>query len=158
MKGLKGNAANLTALVTLVALSLLIVGCSPSETDSTMESQDFEPEYIGGYPTEETADAMFEEYDYQAAVQFYIWGYAYLNGLGFDKGMAKHGGDERSVYIWNNRVQGQHAVMTANGEVVYNCTFPRFRGDAARGSHDRDRAGLHLTDLVHAVRVERLNT
>ncbi len=34
---------------------------------------DFEPEYIGGYPTEETAVAMFEEYDYQAACQFYIW-------------------------------------------------------------------------------------
>ena len=39
MKRLKGHTANLTALVTLVALSLLIVGCSPSERDSTTESQ-----------------------------------------------------------------------------------------------------------------------
>ena len=27
-------------------------------------AQDFEPNYIGGYPTEETAERMFEEYDY----------------------------------------------------------------------------------------------
>ncbi len=33
----------------------------------------FEPQYEGGYPTAETAEAMFEEYDYQAAVQFYVW-------------------------------------------------------------------------------------
>ncbi len=39
MKRLKGHTANLTVLVTLVALSLLIVGCSPSERDSTTESQ-----------------------------------------------------------------------------------------------------------------------
>jgi hypothetical protein len=85
-------------------------------------TQDFEPKYIGGYPTEETAEAMFEEYDYQAATQFYVWGYAYLNGLGFDKGMAAMGGDERSVYIWDKRIQPQHIVMTANSEVIYNNT------------------------------------
>ncbi len=89
---------------------------------TTAFAKDFEPKYIGGYPTKETAEAMFEEYDYQAAVQFYIWGYAYLNGYGFDRGMAAMGGDERSVYITDKRVQGQHAVMTANSEVIYNVT------------------------------------
>ena len=29
-------------------------------------ARDFEPKYIGGYPTEETAERMFEEYDYQS--------------------------------------------------------------------------------------------
>ena len=86
LKRLEGNVVNLTALVTLVALFLLIIGGSQSEEDSTTESQpgatksagvsdtttehDFEPTYIGGYPTEETAAAMFDEYDYQAATQF----------------------------------------------------------------------------------------
>ncbi len=85
-------------------------------------AQDFEPEYIGGYPTKETAEAMFEEYDYQAAVQFYIWGYAYLNSLGWEKGLAEMGGDERSFYHWDKRVQPQHRILTANAEVIYNVT------------------------------------
>jgi hypothetical protein len=82
----------------------------------------FEPEYVSGYPTPETAQAMFDEFDYQAATQFYIWAYAYLNGSGWDRGLAAMGGDARSIYIFDKLVQPQHVVMTANDEVVYNCT------------------------------------
>ena len=32
-------------------------------------AQDFEPEYIGGYPTKETSEQMFEEQDHQAALR-----------------------------------------------------------------------------------------
>ena len=83
-------------------------------------SEAYEPEYVGGYPTAETAEAMFEEYDYQAATQFYVWGYAYLNNLGAEKGFARMGGDERSFYIFDKRVQPQHILMTANSEVIYS--------------------------------------
>ncbi len=81
-------------------------------------AQDFEPQYIGGYPTKETAEAMFEEYDYQAAVQFYVWAYAYLNSMGMEKGCAKMGGDERSIYVFDKRIQSQHILMTANKLVI----------------------------------------
>ncbi len=104
-------------------LSLLMVGCSNPESDSTTKSQsntqDFEPEYVGGYPTNETVEAMFEEYDFQAAVQFYVWGYAYLNNLGMHKACAALGGDERSFYSFDKRVGPQHQIMTANTMVVY---------------------------------------
>jgi hypothetical protein len=75
-----------------------------------------------GYPTADSAQRMFDEFDYQAATQFYIWAYAYLNGSGWDKGLAAMGGDERSIHIFDKRVQPQHVVMTANDQVVYNCT------------------------------------
>lgn len=78
-----------------------------------------EPEYDGGYPTEETARAAFEEYDYQAATQFYVWAYAYLNSLGFEKGLSRLGGDERTIYIFDKRIQPQQTVITPNDEVVY---------------------------------------
>ena len=78
--------------------------------------------FIGGYPTKETAEAAFEEYDYQAAVQFYVWAYAYLNNMGMEKGFAKMGGDERSFYIFSKRIQPQHILMTANSQVIYNWT------------------------------------
>jgi hypothetical protein len=60
--------------------------------------QDFKPKYINGYPTEETAPPIFEECKYQAAAQLYILGYAYLNSLGWEKGCAEMGGNERSIY------------------------------------------------------------
>jgi hypothetical protein len=110
MKLLKGKNAYLTVLVTLVAFVFI----------TTAFAQAFEPQYIGGYPTEETAERMFEEYDYQAAVQFYVWAYAYLNGLGLDKGLAAMGADERAFTIFDKRIQPQHILMTANTEVIYN--------------------------------------
>jgi len=82
----------------------------------------FEPEYEGGYPTPATAEAMFEEYDYQAATQFYVWGWGYLNTIGMEKGYARMGGDERSIYIFDKLIQPQHVVMTANSIVVYSWT------------------------------------
>ncbi len=89
---------------------------------TTTFAQDFEPEYVGGYPTKETVEAMFEEYDYQAAVQFYVWAYAYLNSLGMEKGLTEMGGDERSIYVFDKRIQPQHILMTANKNVIYNWT------------------------------------
>ena len=89
---------------------------------TTTFAQDFEPQYIGGYPTKETAEAMFEEYDYQAAVQFYVWGYAYLNNLGMHKAVVKLGGDERSFATFDKRIGTQHQIMTANTMVIYNWT------------------------------------
>ena len=61
---------------------------------------------------------MFDEYDYQAAVQFYIWGYTYLNNLGMEKGLARMGGDERSIYQWDQLLQTNHGLITANSIVV----------------------------------------
>lgn len=85
-------------------------------------AKDFQPEYVGGYPTKETALAMFDEYDYQAATQFYVWAYPYLNGLGMEKGFARMGGNNRSWYVFDKLMQPQHVVMTANTQVVYNWT------------------------------------
>ncbi len=86
---------------------------------SIVLAQGFTPVYEGGYPTTETAEAAFEEYDYQAATQFYIWAYAYLNTLGVDKGMAKFGGSRFANYIFSEQIQPQHIFLTANSEVIY---------------------------------------
>jgi hypothetical protein len=107
------------------ALAFLTACSPPSGDDSTSidvaaQSQTIaEIEYEGGYPTAATAAAMFDEYDFQAATQFYIWGYAYLNSLGFEKGLERLGGDQRSFYIFDQRIQPNQAVITPNDEVVY---------------------------------------
>ncbi len=120
------------SVLCLISCTLMIVGCSPSDQQSAQTTSNAEParhaevatgtltmEYEGGYPTAATAQAMFDEYDYQAATQFYVWAYAYLNSLGFEKGLEKLGGDSRSFYIFDKRIQPQQAVITPNDEVVY---------------------------------------
>lgn len=112
------------SFLTVLIAGFVTVSCNQSSEKSTEIavsdiSTSFEPEFVGGYPTIETAEAMFEEYDYQAAVQFYVWGYAYLNCMGLDKGLAEMGGNEQSIYIFNKRAQDQHQIMTANSEVIY---------------------------------------
>jgi hypothetical protein len=120
-------------LSLFILLSFLLSGCdtennsdsgSPAVVEATkVDRERTAPaiviEYAGGYPTVATAEAMFDEYDYQAAVQFYVWGYAYLNSLGFEKGLERFGGDERSFYIFDRRIQPNQAVITPNDEVVY---------------------------------------
>ena len=91
-------------------------------TTSSRAGNVFEPQYMGGYPTEDTARAAFEEYDYQAATQFYVWGYAYLNSLGYEKGLQRLGGDERTIYLFDKRIQPQQGLITPNDEVVYVLT------------------------------------
>jgi hypothetical protein len=48
-----------------------------------------------------------------------IWAYAYLNSLGFEKGLARLGGDERTFYVFDKRIRPQQTVITPNDEVVY---------------------------------------
>ena len=61
----------LGSITCLVIIAVVIVGCSKPGSDSATKShpgaQDFEPVYIGGYPTNGTVEAMFEEYDYFSA-------------------------------------------------------------------------------------------
>lgn len=104
------------------SISLLILVATLLTPAMFVSAQDIQPKYVGGYPTVDTTEAAFEEYDYQAATQFYIWGYAYLNSMGYDKGLAAMGGDEWSIYIFNKRYQPQHILLTPNSEVIYVCT------------------------------------
>jgi len=101
------------------SISFLVAVATLTTTAQFISAQEIQPKYIGGYPTAETAEAAFEEYDYQAACQFYIWGYAYLNSLGFENGLELIGGDARTIYLFDKRIQPNQGVITPNSEVVY---------------------------------------
>ena len=108
--------------VSIAAILITIVGCSADEpaTDVVDVAVTTAPTYVGGYPTQATVDASFEKYDYQAATQFYVWSTGYLNTIGFSDGLAKFGGTEDSMYIFDKQVGSQHKLLTANSEAVYN--------------------------------------
>ena len=87
-------------------------------TTATAQSDGF----VAGYPTDEKAQELFEEFDYQAAVQAYIWATPMLNSLGLNEAMQRDVGmkpGELATAIFNKRQLPHHTVMTANNEVVY---------------------------------------
>lgn len=75
MKRLKGNNVNLTALVTLVTLSLL-VGCVDNKTSQrALSAQEYLANSIkieAGQPSKDQIQDLYDEMDFQRAVQAYI--------------------------------------------------------------------------------------
>ena len=78
--------------------------------------------FVAGYPTDKKAQELFDEFDYQAAVQAYIWATPMLNSLGVNEAMQRDVGmkpGELATAILNKRQLPHQTVMTANDEVVY---------------------------------------
>ena len=45
--------------------------------------------FDGSYPGKETATRLFDEFDYQAAVQAYVWSISLVNSMGFWKALQR---------------------------------------------------------------------
>ena len=78
--------------------------------------------FIAGYPTDDKAAELFEKFDYQAAVQAYVWATSMLNSLGLNQAMQRDVGmepGELATAIFSKRQLPHQTVMTANDEVVY---------------------------------------
>ena len=78
--------------------------------------------FVAGYPTDKKAQELFDEFDYQAAVQAYIWATPMLNSLGLNEAMQRDVGmkpGELATAIHSKRQLPHQTVMTANDEVVY---------------------------------------
>jgi hypothetical protein len=112
------------SIPTTIAIAVLIGGCSPSEPESTT-AQDSEAEglfkFEAGYPTPDASQALYDEMDYQRAVQAYIWATPLLNSMGWRAGLARFGVTEHNhkFLVWQYSILPQHVVMTANQVTPY---------------------------------------
>jgi len=77
--------------------------------------------FSGGYPSEEMSTALYNEMDYQRAVQAYIWATPLVNSVAFQKAFVDAGGSvsEPSLLIFDKHVGPKQIIMTANSEVIY---------------------------------------
>ncbi len=110
-------------VIALAAIVALATGCAPTEQPGTNRVGTTELEFNPyTFPTKAEADDAFAEFDYQAATQFYVWGYAYLNNIGFDKALTEKGGEPLSIYTFDHQISPDQQIMTANSQVTYNWT------------------------------------
>jgi hypothetical protein len=77
--------------------------------------------FVNGYPGPGTAEAIYDELDYQRAVQAYIWGVPLVNGVALQRALVAAGVSvsEPSLLVFDHVLTPKQVIMTANSEVVY---------------------------------------
>jgi hypothetical protein len=64
-------------IVAAVTLTVLVFGCADNDDPQTLDTRigklTFTHDFTNGYPTEETVKLLYDERDFQRAVQVYLW-------------------------------------------------------------------------------------
>jgi hypothetical protein len=81
-------------------------------------------EFPGGYPTSESAQRLFDELDFQRAVQVYLWALPAMNVDAMRLGSeAAFGAGNHILPVWKDRLNTRTRVTTPNSDVVYAMSY-----------------------------------
>ena len=111
LKSLIASAAALALSVTTMP------ACTHTQTiDTRIGTLSFE----NGFPSEETARKLFDEMDYQRAVQAYLWGYPVVSFESIRVGTQRDlGADLNDLVIADNFADPKGLWLTANDTTIY---------------------------------------
>jgi hypothetical protein len=76
-------------------------------------------EFVDGVPTEATAQRIWDQLDFQRAVEVMIMTTPAASLSGFRKGIRKYGPDNETAIIWETRLDSKGLLLTGNTTVVY---------------------------------------
>ena len=76
-------------------------------------------EYIGGYPTKETAQKFYDELDFQRAVEVYLWALPMASYGAMAEAHYKLGAGDHAVIVADNSAEPQQLILTANQDTIY---------------------------------------
>ena len=80
--------------------------------------------FDGGYPTPEAAERLFDELDFQRAVQVYLWALPAMNVDAMRRGSeAAFGAGNHILPVWKDRLNTKTKVTTPNSDVVYAMSY-----------------------------------
>ena len=72
-----------------------------------------------GFPTEETAQMIYDQLDFQRAVESVIMTTPAASLTGFRNGIRQYGPDNETAIIWEERMDSKVQLLTPNTTVVY---------------------------------------
>jgi hypothetical protein len=77
--------------------------------------------FSNGYPSKEASAALYDEMDYQRAVQAYIWATPLVNSVGIAKGLAAVGNDPAlpAMVVMDKPLSPKQIIMTGNDVSTY---------------------------------------
>ena len=112
--------AKQSLFISTAALALLVSPPLTRAQAQTVDSRFGKLEFQNGYPTETTTKRLFDEMDFQRAVQAYLWAVPAVSFESFRQGMKRDlGVDYNDFAIWDNFVDPKGLLYTANNSTIY---------------------------------------
>jgi hypothetical protein len=78
-------------------------------------------QFEAGYPTHETSQRLYDELDYQRAVQAYVWATSLVSSIALTKALTDAGvtPDEPSLLVFDKQLTPKQVILTANDVSLY---------------------------------------
>ncbi len=89
-------------------------------TPAKIESRLGVLEFPQGYPTEGTAEKIYEHLDFMHGVEAFLYGLPGASVHAFGKGLKSVGGDNQTVVIFEQLLDSKSLFLTGNTESIYN--------------------------------------
>lgn len=103
-----------------ILCALLSIPLSLSVAQAEIRESSIGPvEYIGGYPTKETAQKFYDELDLQRAVEAYLWALPMASYGAMAETKYKLGAGDYAVIVVDKAAESQQLVLTANQDTIY---------------------------------------
>ncbi|MFE2995370.1 DUF1214 domain-containing protein [Nocardia sp. NPDC059246] len=102
------------------------VACTRTEAPQRRSNDPGDPVFeleSTGYPSADTAAALYDEMDYQRAVQGYIWAQPLVGLAAMAEGARRLGIAPLELFIFNQLEQVNQKLQTGNDDVVYSFAY-----------------------------------
>jgi hypothetical protein len=100
-------------------LVLILAFANAAWSGSVVDSRIGELEFTSGYPTEATVDKLYDELDFQRAVQAYLWAMPFVSYAAATEASLDKGANNHTVIIQPNSAEQQQLILTGNQDTVY---------------------------------------
>ena len=113
---LSHGISSLGVVMPVITLSMLLAAPVQCETiDSRFGKLEFE----SGYPTTDTVQKLYDELDFQRAVQAYLWALPMASYGAMADAHRELGADTHTVIVADKLAEPRQLVLTANQDTVY---------------------------------------
>ena len=109
------RASKAHSVKVLLALAI----ASASWAGTTVDSRVGELEFTSGYPTQATASKLYDELDFQRAVQAYLWALPMASYGAMADAHKALGANNHTVVIADKLAEPRQLALTANRDTVY---------------------------------------
>ncbi|MFN3940221.1 MAG: DUF1254 domain-containing protein, partial [Chitinophagales bacterium] len=112
-----------TSILVCITVLSMLVSCNMAEKNETKKSSGIsrldEFEFDHGLPTADTRQKLYDEIDFQRAVQAVIWAEPAINNILFLRAMEKVGVPNLGAMVYNERMHPGQETLTPTQSVVY---------------------------------------